>query len=53
VVAPIVAAELANEQSTMLADLQTQLGKTIKLRPDTAFVQEQFQILPLADSVEV
>jgi ribonuclease G len=53
VVAPVVAAELANQQSTMLADLQAQLGKTIKLRPDTAFVQEQFQILPLADAVEV
>jgi ribonuclease G len=53
VVSTMVAAELANEQSTMLADLQAQLGKTIKLRPDHTFVQEQFQILPLADPVEV
>ncbi len=52
-VSPAVAAELMNEQSTMLADLETQLGKVIKLRSEHSFVQEQYQILPLADRNEV
>jgi ribonuclease G len=53
VVAPIVAAELLNEQSTMLADLEAQFVKPIILRVDDSYVQEQFDILPMPDNAGV
>ena len=49
VVSTIVADELLNEESTMLADLEAQLGKTIKLRIEASYVQGHYEILPLAD----
>lgn len=49
VVSTMVADELLNEESTMLADLEAQLSKTIKLRIEPTYVQEHYEILPLAD----
>lgn len=37
---------LLDEESTMLAELETQLGKPIKLRVESSYVQEKFDILP-------
>lgn len=39
---------LMDEESTMLADLEVQLGKPIKLRVELSFTQEQYNILPLS-----
>jgi ribonuclease G len=50
VVSPMVADELLNEESTMLADLEAQLGKPIKLRVEQGYVQEHYEILPLANN---
>jgi ribonuclease G len=44
-----VANELLNEESTMLADLETQLGKPIKLRADASCILEHYDILPLSE----
>lgn len=40
---------LLDEESTMLADLEAQLGKPIKLRVESSYTQEQFDILPLSE----
>lgn len=48
IAAPAVANELLNEESTMLADLEAQLGKPIKLQAETSYVQEHYDILPLS-----
>ena len=50
----VIAAEkvvncLMDEQSTLLADLEHQLGKRIKLRVELLFTQEQYNILPLSE----
>jgi ribonuclease G len=40
---------LLDEESTMLADLEAQIGKPIKLRIEPTYKQEQFDILPLSE----
>lgn len=40
---------LLDEESTMLADLEAQLGKPIKLRVEPSYTQEHFDILPVSD----
>ncbi len=40
---------LLDEESAMLADLETQLGKPIKLRVESSYHQEHYDILPLSD----
>jgi len=40
---------LMDEESTMLAELEMQLGKPIKLRVESSFTQEHYNILPLSD----
>lgn len=40
---------LLDEESTMLAELEEQLGKPIKLRVESSYTQEQYDILPLSD----
>lgn len=40
---------LMEEESTMLADLEVQLGKPIKLRVELSFTQEHYNILPLSE----
>lgn len=40
---------LIEEESTMLADLEVQLGKPIKLQIESSFNQEHYNILPLSD----
>ncbi len=40
---------LLDEESTLLADLEAQLGKPIKLRVEPSYKQEQFDILPLSE----
>jgi ribonuclease G len=47
VTSPGVANELLHEESTMLADLEAELGKPIKLKADAAYVQEYYDIFPL------
>lgn len=39
---------LLDEESTVLAELEAQLGKPIKLRIDSSYMQEQYDILPLS-----
>lgn len=41
--------ELLNEESTMLADLELQFGKPIKLKVEPSYMQERYDILPLSD----
>lgn len=50
----VVAAEsvvncLLEEESTMLADLEAQLARPIKLQVDSSYMQEQYDILPMSD----
>lgn len=40
---------LMDEESTMLADLEVQLGKPIKLKIEPSFTQEHYNILPLSE----
>ena len=40
---------LLDEESTMLADLEAQLSKPIKLRVETTYTQEHYDILPMSD----
>ena len=40
---------LLDEESTMLADLEAQLGKPIKLRAEPSYTQEHFDILPVSE----
>lgn len=40
---------LLDEESTILADLEAQLGRPIKLRVESSYTQEQFDILPLSE----
>lgn len=40
---------LLDEESTMLAELEAQLGKPIKLRVESSYMQEHFDILPLSE----
>ncbi len=40
---------LLDEESIMLADLEAQLGKPIKLRVESSYTQEQFDILLLSE----
>ncbi len=40
---------LLDEESTMLAELEVQLGKPIKLRTESSYGQENFDILPLSE----
>jgi ribonuclease G len=40
---------LLDEESTMLADLEAQLGKPIKLRVEPSYTQEHFDILPVSE----
>lgn len=49
IASPVVANELLNEESTMLADLEAQLGKPIKLRAEPSYVQERYDVLPLLE----
>lgn len=49
IASPGVADELLNEESTMLADLEMQLGKPIKLQAEVSYVQERYDILPLSE----
>jgi ribonuclease G len=44
-----IANELLNEESTTLADLETQLGKPIKLRAEASCMLEHYDILPLSE----
>lgn len=44
---------LLEEESTLLADLETSLGKPIKLRAEASYTQEHYDILPLADKEEL
>lgn len=39
---------LLDEESIMLADLEAHLGKPIKLRAESSYTQEQFDILPVS-----
>jgi ribonuclease G len=47
--APEVIAELLNEEAAMLAVLETQIGKPIKLSKDNFYGRERYNILPLPD----
>jgi ribonuclease G len=49
IASPRVIAELLNEESSMLAELEASLGKPIKLQGDSAYVQERYDILPLSE----
>jgi ribonuclease G len=49
IASPNVVDELLNEESTMLADLEIQLGKPIKLQAEASYVQERYDILPLSE----
>lgn len=40
---------LVEEESAMLADLELQLGKSIKIKVELSFTQENYNILPLSD----
>lgn len=40
---------LLDEESTMLADLEAQLGKPIQLRAEPSFTQEHYDILPMSE----
>jgi len=40
---------LLDEESLMLADLEAQLGKPIKLRVEPSYTQEHFDILPVSE----
>lgn len=40
---------LIEEESIMLAELEAQLGKPIKLRVESTYTQERFDILPLSE----
>ncbi len=44
-----IADELLNDESAALANIEVQIGKSIKLRPDTSYTQEQYDILPLLE----
>jgi ribonuclease G len=44
-----IADELMNEESTTLADLETQLGKPIRLRAEASCGLEHYDILPLSE----
>jgi ribonuclease G len=43
---------LLDEESTMLADLEAQLTKPIKLRVESSYKQEHYDILPIANSMD-
>ncbi len=40
---------LLEEESTMLADLEAQLARPIRLQVDSSYMQEQYDILPLSE----
>ncbi len=40
---------MLDDESTMLADLEVQLGKTIKIKVETSYTQEHYDILPMAE----
>jgi ribonuclease G len=40
---------LIEEESALLADLEVQLGKSIKIRVESSFTQENYNILPLSE----
>jgi ribonuclease G len=40
--------ELMNEEATLLAELEAQLGKPIKLRTENFYARERYDILPLS-----
>lgn len=40
---------LLEEESTMLADIETQLARPIKLQVDSSYMQEQYDILPMSE----
>jgi ribonuclease G len=44
----VVVKSLLDEESTMLADLEVQLGKPIQLKIEPTFIQEHYNILPLS-----
>jgi ribonuclease G len=46
---PEVTDELKNKELQTLAELEIQLGKPIKLHPETYYVRERFDILPLSE----
>lgn len=46
---PLVVEYLLEEESIMLADLETQLAKPIKLRAESSYTQEQYDILPMGE----
>jgi ribonuclease G len=48
VAAEVVVHCLLEEESTMLAELEAQLAKPIKLQVDSSYMQEKYDILPLS-----
>lgn len=42
----VVVDYILDEESNMLADLETKLGKPIKLQVETSYTQENYDILP-------
>ncbi len=40
---------LLEEESTMIADLEAQLARPIRLQADSSYMQEQYDILPLSE----
>ena len=49
IASPAVADELLNEESTTLAELETQFGKPIQLRAEATFMLAHYDILPLSE----
>ena len=48
-VAPEIAHELLHEESTMLADLEAQLGKPIQLQTEVSYSQDRYNVMPLPE----
>lgn len=44
-----VVQSLLEEESTMIADLEAQLARPIRLQVDSSYMQEQYDILPLSE----
>jgi len=43
---------ILDEESATLADLEVQLGKPIKVRIETSYTQEHYDIVPMADNAD-
>ncbi len=52
IASPQLTNELLNEESTLLAELEAELKKPIKLQAEASYTQERYDILPLSERIE-